>query len=115
MKGIYKIRSMGYCKSSTQILSNTFIPPPVQIDILTLFPNICEGALTESMMKRAQEKNLATIRTHNLRDWAKDKHHVTDEPPYGGGQGMVLKAEPIFEAVESLQSQIRKSRRRKLS
>lgn len=54
------------------------------------------------MMKRAQEKNLATIRAHNLRNWAKDKHHVTDEPPYGGGQGMVLKAEPIFEAVEEI-------------
>jgi len=81
----------------------------VQIDILTLFPGICEGALTESMMKRAQEKNLATIRAHNLRDWAKDKHHVTDEPPYGGGQGMVLKAEPIFEAVEAINGE-RKSK-----
>jgi tRNA (guanine37-N1)-methyltransferase len=54
------------------------------------------------MMKRAQEKNLAVIRAHNLRDWARDKHRITDEPPYGGGQGMVLKAEPIFEAVEEL-------------
>jgi len=53
-------------------------------------------------MKRAQEKNLTSIRAHNLRDWAKDKHHVTDEPPYGGGQGMVLKAEPIFDAVEQI-------------
>lgn len=76
----------------------------MQIDILTLFPAICEGALAESMMKRAREKNLAAIRTHNLRDWTKDKHRVTDEPPYGGGQGMVLKAEPIFDAVESLKS-----------
>lgn len=75
---------------------------PVQIDILTLFPAICEGALSESIMKRAQEKNLVSIRSHNLRNWARDKHHITDEPPYGGGQGMVLKAEPIFEAVEEL-------------
>jgi len=75
----------------------------VQIDILTLFPGICEGALSESMMKRAREKDLVAIHTHNLRDWAKDKHHVTDEPPYGGGQGMVLKAEPIFEAVEEIE------------
>jgi len=78
----------------------------VQIDILTLFPAICEGALAESIMKRAREKNLVGIRTHNLRDWAHDKHRTTDEPPYGGGQGMVLKPEPIFEAVQSLQSQI---------
>jgi tRNA (guanine37-N1)-methyltransferase len=76
----------------------------VQIDIITLFPGICDGALAESMMKRAQEKNHATIRSHNLRNWAKDKHHVTDEPPYGGGQGMVLKAEPIFEAVEEIKA-----------
>ena len=96
---------MRYCKRSTRTLSNTFIHRPVQIDILTLFPGICEGALAESMMKRAREKNLAQIRAHNLRDWTRDKHRITDEPPYGGGQGMVLKAEPIFEAVESLKSQ----------
>lgn len=77
----------------------------MRIDILTLFPKICEGAFGESMMKRAQEKSLATITTHNLRAWARDKHHVTDEPPYGGGPGMVLKAGPIFEAVESLRSE----------
>ena len=76
----------------------------MQIDILTLFPAICDGALTESMMKRAQEKNLALIRTHNLRDWARDKHRTTDDTPYGGGQGMVLKCEPIFEAVEELRN-----------
>ncbi len=106
MKGIYKRRSLGYCKRSTRILSTTFKHPAVQIDILTLFPAICEGALAESMMKRARDKNLAAIRSHNLRDWTHDKHRTTDEPPYGGGQGMVLKPEPIFEAVESLKSQI---------
>lgn len=77
----------------------------MQIDILTLFPGICDGALSESMMKRAQEKNRVVIRAHNLRDWARDKHRITDEPPYGGGQGMVLKAEPIFEAVEELRNE----------
>lgn len=76
----------------------------MKIDIVTLFPRICEGALSESMMKRAQEKGLVSLRAHNLRDWAHDKHHITDEPPYGGGQGMVLKAPPIFEAVESLRT-----------
>jgi len=74
----------------------------VRIDILTLFPKICEGALTESMMKRAQEKGLATLTAHQLRDWARDKHHITDFAPYGGGQGMVMKVEPVFEAVEEL-------------
>lgn len=74
------------------------------IDILTLFPKICEGALAESMMKRAQEKGLATLRVHNLRDWATGKHLVADDAPYGGGQGMVMKCEPIFAAVEALRT-----------
>lgn len=74
----------------------------LHVDIVTLFPQICDGALSESIMKRAQQKGLARIEIHNLRDWAKGKHRVTDEPPYGGGQGMVLKAEPVFEAVDDL-------------
>lgn len=76
----------------------------MRIDILTLFPKICEGALCESMMKRAQEKGLATLRVHNLRDWATGRHFVTDDTPYGGGQGMVMKCEPIFAAVEALRT-----------
>lgn len=76
----------------------------VRIDVLTLFPKICEGAFSESMIGRAQDRGLARIAAHNIRNWARDKHHVTDEPPYGGGQGMVMKAEPIFEAVESLRT-----------
>jgi len=74
----------------------------VRIDILSLFPNICQGALAESIIKRAQSKELVTIKSHDIRDWARDKHHITDAPPYGGGQGMVMKAEPIFEAVEEI-------------
>lgn len=76
----------------------------VQIDILTLFPKICEGALSESIMKRAQEKGLAQLRVHNIRDWATGKHLVADDTPYGGGQGMVMKCEPIFAAVEALRT-----------
>jgi tRNA (guanine37-N1)-methyltransferase len=76
----------------------------LQIDILTLFPAIATAPLAESMMKRAQEHGLATIRAHNLRDWATDKHRTTDDMPYGGGQGMVLKCEPIFAAIESLRT-----------
>lgn len=72
------------------------------VDVLTLFPALCEGPFRVSMMKRAQEGKAAELRVHNLRDWARDKHRTTDDVPYGGGQGMVLKPEPIFEAVDSL-------------
>src|SRR6059058_4551831 len=74
----------------------------MKIDILTLFPEICRAPLSESMMKRAQEKQLVDLRVHNLRDWTTDKHHVVDDAPFGGGQGMVMKPEPIFAAVEEL-------------
>jgi tRNA (guanine37-N1)-methyltransferase len=74
----------------------------VQIDILTLFPAMGEGLLGESMLRIAREKGVADIRLRNLRDWAPGKHRVTDEPPYGGGAGMVLKVEPIAMALEEL-------------
>ena len=74
----------------------------LEIDILTLFPSLCEGAFTGSMMKRAQEAGATHIRVHNLRDWAQGKHRITDDVPYGGGQGMVMKPEPIFDAVDAL-------------
>ena len=61
-----------------------------------------EGFLGESMLRIAREKNLAQIRMRNLRDWAPGKHRVTDEPPYGGGAGMVLKVEPVFLALQEL-------------
>lgn len=79
-----------------------FWRPEMKIDILTLFPALCEGAFGASMMGRAQEMGAATIRVHNLRDWAVGKHRVTDDTPYGGGQGMVMKPEPIFDAVDAL-------------
>lgn len=72
------------------------------IDILSLFPQIAAAPLSESMIGKAQERGLLTIRSHNLRDWATDKHRTTDDTPYGGSQGMVLKCEPIFAAVEEL-------------
>jgi tRNA (guanine37-N1)-methyltransferase len=74
----------------------------MKIDILTLFPEVCRAPLNESMMKRAQESGALGLRIHNLRDWTTDKHHVVDDAPFGGGQGMVMKAEPIFKAVEEL-------------
>jgi tRNA (guanine37-N1)-methyltransferase len=76
----------------------------MRIDILTLFPEVCRAPLSESMMKRAQESGAVDLHIHNLRDWTTDKHHVVDDAPFGGGQGMVMKAEPIFAAVEQLKS-----------
>ena len=76
----------------------------MKIDIVTLFPEMCRAPLGESMMKRAQENRVVDLRIHNLRDWTTDKHHVVDDAPFGGGQGMVMKPEPIFAAVESLRT-----------
>jgi tRNA (guanine37-N1)-methyltransferase len=75
-----------------------------RFDILSLFPGLCAGAFSESILKKAQENRLIEVRCLNIRDWAYDKHHVTDEPPYGGGAGMVMKPEPLFAAVESLRN-----------
>jgi tRNA (guanine37-N1)-methyltransferase len=74
----------------------------VRIDILSLFPGIAQAALAESILGKAQQRGLLDLRHHNLRDWAPGKHRTTDDMPYGGGQGMVMKCEPIFAAVESL-------------
>jgi len=74
----------------------------MRIDIVTLFPEICRAPLSESIMKRAQENRVVELHIHNLRDWTTDKHHVVDDAPFGGGQGMVMKPEPIFSAVEDL-------------
>jgi tRNA (guanine37-N1)-methyltransferase len=72
------------------------------IEIFTLFPGIIEPALRESILGRAVARGLLAVRLHNIRDWAPDKHQVTDDAPYGGGGGMVMKPEPIFAAVESV-------------
>jgi len=71
------------------------------IDIFTLFPGIFEPALRESILGRAIARGLLSVNLHNIRDSATDKHQVTDDAPYGGGGGMVMKPEPIFAAVES--------------
>jgi len=75
----------------------------MRIDILTLFPGMFPGYLNESILKKAQVLGQLDVRLHNIRDFAVGKHHVTDEPPFGGGGGMLLKSEPIFETVESLE------------
>jgi tRNA (guanine37-N1)-methyltransferase len=83
----------------------------MRIDIVTLFPEICRAPLSESMMKRAQEKGIAELHIHNLRHWTTDKHHVVDDAPFGGGQGMVMKPEPIFAAVEELKAKTSNAQR----
>ncbi|MBI1754765.1 tRNA (guanosine(37)-N1)-methyltransferase TrmD [Candidatus Azambacteria bacterium] len=74
----------------------------VQFDIITIFPNMLDSYVNESMLMRAQEKKLLKIETHDLRDFSGDKHHKVDDRQYGGGPGMVLKAEPIYKAVKKI-------------
>lgn len=80
------------------------MPAALKIDLLTLFPGMVSGFLSESMLGRAAEAGILELNVHNIRDWARDKHRVTDDRPFGGGAGMVLKPEPLFEAVEELRS-----------
>jgi len=76
----------------------------MRIDVITLFPEILRGPLDASIMGRAQRGGQAEIALHQLRDYATDKHHTVDDKPYGGGPGMLLKCEPIFAAVQDVQS-----------
>lgn len=76
----------------------------MRVDILTLFPEICRAPLSESMMKRAQDCGALELHIHNIRDWATDKHRTVDDAPFGGGQGMVMRPEPIFAAVDQLRN-----------
>ena len=74
----------------------------MQFDIFTLFPEVITPYLNSSILQRAQENALIHIDLYNIRDYTHDKHHVTDDAPYGGGGGMVMKPEPIFEAVDTV-------------
>ena len=74
----------------------------MKFDVFSLFPSIFQSYFEISILQKAIEKNLLNISIHNIRDWTFDKHHVTDDTPYGGGGGMVMKAEPIFSAVEDV-------------
>ncbi len=78
------------------------MPEPLRFDVLSLFPESLNGFVSESIIGRARAHGLIEVRSLNLRDWAEGKHSVTDDRPFGGGPGMVLKPEPIFEAVEEL-------------
>ncbi len=77
----------------------------MRIDIVTGLPRLLESPLQESILHRAQEKGIVEIVVHNLRDYTHDKHKTIDDAPYGGGAGMVLKPEPIFECVDALKAQ----------
>jgi len=74
----------------------------MKIDVLTLFPAMFAGPLDESIIQRARKKGLLDLKIHNLRDWTHDRHRTVDDKPFGGGPGMLMKVEPLFEAVESL-------------
>lgn len=74
----------------------------MRFDVFTLFPEVFEPYLATSILQRAQQRGLIEINLHNIRDWTFDRHHITDDMPYGGGGGMVMKPEPIFTAVESV-------------
>ncbi len=79
----------------------------MRLDILTIFPEIAAAPLGASMIGKAQQRGLVDLRVHNLRNWARDKHRTTDDMPYGGSQGMVMKCEPYFAAVEELNNDFR--------
>jgi tRNA (guanine37-N1)-methyltransferase len=74
----------------------------MEFDVFTLLPEVFPAYLETSILKRARERGLIHVRVHNIRDYTHDKHHVTDDTPYGGGGGMVMKPEPVFEAVETV-------------
>jgi tRNA (guanine37-N1)-methyltransferase len=74
----------------------------MQFEVFTLLPDVFPPYLDTSILKRARERGLIDVHVHNLRDYTHDKHHTTDDIPYGGGGGMVMKPEPVFEAIESV-------------
>ncbi len=74
----------------------------MRIDILTLFPEMCEYVLSQSILGRAQNAGLVELKAHNIRDFAGNKHNRVDDAPYGGGKGMVMQAEPIYQCYKSL-------------
>ncbi len=74
----------------------------MQFEVFTLLPEVFPPYLDSSILQRARQRRLIDVRVHNIRDYTHDKHHTTDDVPYGGGGGMVMKPEPVFEAVESI-------------
>jgi len=77
----------------------------MRVDVLTIFPEVVRCGVDYSILKRAQEKGTISVFVHNIRDFTEDKHRTTDEPPYGGGAGMVMKPEPIFRTAEHVKAE----------
>ncbi|HEY5540160.1 MAG TPA: tRNA (guanosine(37)-N1)-methyltransferase TrmD [Coriobacteriia bacterium] len=74
------------------------------VDVITIFPGMFEGPMSASIVGLARERGLLEVRCHDLRDWTHDRHRTTDDAPYGGGPGMVMKPEPLFEALDAVQA-----------
>jgi tRNA (guanine37-N1)-methyltransferase len=74
----------------------------MQFEVFTLLPEVFPPYLESSILQRARQRDLIDVRIHNIRDYTHDRHHTTDDTPYGGGGGMVMKPEPVFEAIESV-------------
>src|SRR5262245_13340567 len=91
------------CRASTFLIGSYLCYNPfMQFEVFTVLPEVFSPYLDSSILKRAAERGLIEVHIHNIRDYTHDKHHTTDDSPYGGGGGMVMKPEPIFEAVESV-------------
>ena len=86
----------------------------MKFDIITIFPEIFSSYFNESIISRAQKKKIIEIKIHNLRDFTTDKHQTTDDTPYGGGAGMVMKVEPIYEAIKSIKSESKRPRKTRI-
>ena len=82
----------------------------INFHIITIFPNIFDSYINESIIKIAREKKLINIKTYNLRDWTSDNHHTVDDTPYGGGAGMLMKIEPLYEAVKSIKLKVKSNK-----
>lgn len=82
----------------------------MRFDIITIFPKILDSYFNESLLKKAQDKGLLKIKAHNLRDFTNDKHRKVDDSPYGGGPGMVVKAEPVYRAVQASKLKVKSSK-----
>ncbi len=78
----------------------------MKFDIITIFPNIFSGFLSESLLAKAIKRKIITVKTHYLRDWTEDRHQTVDGKPYGGGPGLVFKIEPIYKAVLSIKGKV---------
>lgn len=90
-------------------------PKDMRFDIITIFPQIFDSFLKESLLAKAQKKKIIKINIHNLRDFAEGRHQVVDDKPYGGGPGMVLKIEPIYKAIKVISNKLKiKSKERKI-